>query len=77
MFPIILITGWHGALHLMAAGFWSARVRPGVFESTPASPDIYGAVFRVGARAMGHMIRHGFVCTGSGRAWLCTPGRLP
>lgn len=74
MVPIILVTGWHAALHLMMAGGWSTRIRPGVFWTTGRPP--HGPVFGVSRNGMVYLIRHGYECTHAAREWLCAPNQI-
>lgn len=74
MAPIILISGWVHALHLMHLGYWSTRHSLGVFNSTPAAPR--GPIFGVSRAGMVYLIRHGYECTHAARSWLCAPNQI-
>jgi hypothetical protein len=74
MVPVILVTGWHAALHLMTAGYWSVRHAPGVFHSTPVAPR--GPVFGVSRAGMAYLVRHSYECTHAARTWLCAPNQI-
>jgi hypothetical protein len=72
--PIILLVGWHQALHLMHEGYWSWRLRPGYFAATPLHP-VHVIIRQVPYRVMYHMIRHGYECSAASHGrWLCAPG---
>jgi hypothetical protein len=77
MFPVILLTTWHTAQHLMHLDYWATRIRPGVFAVTPAYPSSGPVIRVVSFHAMTDLIRHGSECTHHGLRWLCTANQIP
>jgi hypothetical protein len=73
---IILLSGWHAALHLMHHGYWCTAAGRGRLACTPGGPR--GVLIRVVPfREMTRLIRHGYECTAGGRGrWSCAPNLI-
>jgi hypothetical protein len=74
--PIILITTWHVALHLMCEGYWATRIKSGTFIATFREPKSGPMLRIVSRRGMFSLIRHGYECTHYARSWVCIANQI-